>query len=278
MRRLGRSFLFFWFVVVSVVANGQFLQVVHRTVIDVEVDLAGDAVDGAHVGVLPEFPLTVEAELLHIVVGNPEGIAIELRRAEISLLELQSGVDDGGRAEASFHEVEPLEGFFSQRFGRLVADFLNVEHGGEVALLELDVVHEIACLPVARDVGREIVIGSTDEAVLSRFPEVALKISIQMAFSLGGFDEDKFHAGIVGNGGGGYLVPIDGALVVAHIDAVDAVVVRQFRLAEDGAPTIAVGSYEKVVEEQGVDQDDGQSTDPKGTFIFVAERTFCPRE
>ena len=227
---------------------------------------------------LPEFPLTVEAELLHIVMGYPEGIAIELRRAEISLLELQSGVDDGGRAEASFHEVEPLEGFFSQRFGRLVADFLNVEHGGEVALLELDVVHEIARLPVARDVGREIVIGSTNEAVLSRFPEVALKISIQMAFSLGGFDEDKFHAGIVGNGGGGHLVPIDGALVVAHIDAVDAVVVRQFRLAEDGAPTIAVGSYEKVVEEQGVDQDDGQSTDPKGTFIFVAERTFCPRE
>ena len=227
---------------------------------------------------LPEFPLTVEPELLHIVVGNPEGIAIELRRAEISLLELQSGVDDGGRAEASFHEVEPLEGFFSQRFGRLVADFLNVEHGGEVALLELDVVHEIARLPVARDVGREIVIGSTDEAVLSRFPEVALKISIQMAFSLGGFDEDKFHAGIVGNGGGGHLVPIDGALVVAHIDAVDAVVVRQFCLAEDGAPTIAVGSYEKVVEEQGVDQDDGQSTDPKGTFIFVAERAFCPRE
>ena len=227
---------------------------------------------------LPEFPLTVETELLHIVVGNPEGIAIELGSAEISLLELQSGVDDGGCAEASFHEVEPLEGFFSQRFGRLVADFLNVEHGGEVALLELDVVHEIARLSVARDVGREIVIGSTDEAVLSRFPEVALKISIQMAFSLGGFDEDKFHAGIVGNGGGGYLVPIDGALVVAHIDAVDAVVVRQFRLAEDGAPTIAVGGYEKVVEEQGVDQDDGQSTDPKGTFIFVAERTFCPRE
>ena len=227
---------------------------------------------------LPEFPLTVEAELLHIVVGYPEGIAIELRGAEISLLELQSGVDDGGRAEASFHEVEPLEGFFSQCLGRLVADFLNVEHGGEVALLELDVVHEIARLSVARDVGREIVIGSTDEAVLSRFPEVALKFSIQMAFSLGGFDENKFHAGIVGYGGGGHLVPIDGALVVAHIDAVDAVVARQFCLAEDGAPTIAVGGNEKVVEEQGVDQDDGQSTDPKGTFIFVAERAFCPRE
>ena len=248
-QRLLRGFRLLRFIGVLFVPNGQFLQVVHRTVIDVEVDLAGDAVDHAHISVLPEFPLAVEAELLHIVVGNPEGIAIELGSAEISLLELQSGVDDGGRAEAPLHEVEPLEGFFSQGFGFEVAKFLNVQHGGEIAFFELHIVHEKARLSVARHAGREIMVGAADEAIFSRFAKVAQKFSIQMALPLGGLDEDKFHAGFPPNGGGGNLFPVDGALVVAHIESVNGVIGRQFGVAEDGSPAIAVRNDEKVIEE-----------------------------
>lgn len=101
-------------------------------------------------------------------------------------------------------------------------------------------------LLVARNAGREIMVGSADETVLLCFPEVVTKFPIQMAFSLRGFDEYELYACAVGIGGGGYLFPVDGALVVAHINAVNAVVGREFGLAE---ATMAVRRKDKVVEE-----------------------------
>ena len=248
-QRLLRSFRLLRFIGVLFVPNGQFSQVVHRTVVDVHVDLAVDAVDHTHISVLPEFPLAAVADLFHIVVSNPKGITVKLRCAEIALFELQSGVDNRERTEASFHEVEPFESFFSQGFRGEVAKFLNVQYGGEVAFFELHVVHEIARLSVARDIGGEIMVGAADEAIFSRFAKVAQKFSIQMAFPFGGLDEDKFHAGFPPNGGGRNLFPVDGALVVAHIKSVNGVIGRQFGVAEDGSPAIAVRNDEKVIEE-----------------------------
>ena len=44
-----------------VVTDGEFTQVVHRTVVDIHIYLAAYAFDAADVGVLPELPLSVEA-------------------------------------------------------------------------------------------------------------------------------------------------------------------------------------------------------------------------
>ena len=104
-------------------------------------------------------------------------------------------------------------------------------------------------LQVARNAGREIMVGSADETVLLCFPEVVTKFPIQMAFSLRGFYEYELYACAVGIGGGGYFFPVDGALVVAHINTVNTVVGREFGLAEAGAPTMAVRRKDKVVEE-----------------------------
>ena len=89
------------------------MQVVQRTVVDIEVDLAGDAVDAAFFGVLPKVPSAFVAELLHFVVGDPKRVAVELGGVEIVFFERQIGVDDGGRAEAFFHQFEPFEDFSS---------------------------------------------------------------------------------------------------------------------------------------------------------------------
>ena len=92
-------------------------------------------------------------------------------------------------------------------------------------------------------------VGSADETILLCLPEVVMKFPIQTAFSLRGFDEYELHACSVGIGGGGYFFPVDSALVVAHINAVNAVVGRKFGLAGAGAPTMAIRRKDKVVEE-----------------------------
>ena len=89
------------------------MQVVQRTVVDIEVDRAGDAVDAAFFGVLPKVPCAFVAEFLHFVVGDPKRIAVELGGVEIVFFERQIGVDDGRRAEAFFHHLEPFEDFSS---------------------------------------------------------------------------------------------------------------------------------------------------------------------
>ena len=75
-----------------VVADGEFTQVVHRTVVYIHIHLAAYAFDAADVGVLPELPLSVEARVLHVVVGDPEGIAPEFGCVEIGLFEFEAGV------------------------------------------------------------------------------------------------------------------------------------------------------------------------------------------
>ena len=65
------------------------MQVVQRTVVDIEIDLAGDAVDAAFFGVLPEVPSAFVAELLHFVVSNPKRIAVELGGIEIVFLNVR---------------------------------------------------------------------------------------------------------------------------------------------------------------------------------------------
>jgi len=261
-----------------VVADGEFTQVVHRTVVYIHVHLAANAFDAADVGVLPELPLSVEARVLHVIVGDPEGIALEFGRVEIGLFELEAGVDDRRRSVAPFGEAEPFESFFSQFFGSERSQFLNVEYGGEVSVFELDIVHEIAGLLVARHLGREIVVGAPHESILTGLAEIALKFAVEVTFSLSGFDKHKFDPCVARNGGGGHLFPIDVALVVADVEAVYGVAGRQFDISEQSVPATAVGGYDEAIEKEGENEDCNEATDPERAVVGVSERTFGPRE
>ena len=261
-----------------VVADGEFTQVVHRAVVYIHIHLAAYAFDAADVGVLPELPLSVEAGVLHVVVGDPEGIAPEFGRVEIGLFELETGVDDRRRSVAPFGESEPFEGFFSQFFWGERSQFLNVEYGGEVSVFELDIVHEIAGLLVARHLGREIVVGTSHETVLTGLAEIALKFAVEVTFSFGGFDKHKFDPCVARNGGGGHLFPIDVALVVADVEAMYGVAGRQFDISEQSVPATAVGGYDEAIEKEGENEDSNEATDPKRAVVGVSERTFGPRE
>ena len=66
-----------------VFCNGEFEEFFVGAVEDIDIYVAFDAVDLASVGVLPYFPLAFVGEFFHVVVGNPEGIAVELGCVEV---------------------------------------------------------------------------------------------------------------------------------------------------------------------------------------------------
>ena len=70
----------------------QLLEVVHCTVVAVAVDVSLDALEAASVGVLPEFPGSVIAQGVDLIMGYPIGIFAELGRSEIFCLEFVVGV------------------------------------------------------------------------------------------------------------------------------------------------------------------------------------------
>ena len=80
---------------IFVTAYCEFLEVIVRTVVDIEAYGTLEARQTACIGVLPEFPCTLVFDLGHIVVGYPVRIVVKDRSAEILLLELVIGVEDG---------------------------------------------------------------------------------------------------------------------------------------------------------------------------------------
>lgn len=112
------------------VADGELLQVIDRAVVDVEVDIASDAIDLATIGELPKLPFAFVGELFHIVVGYPEMIAIKSFRVEIFLLKFQSSVDDGASVVVFLYDVKPFRHFAAQLLGGECAYGFDIKHWG----------------------------------------------------------------------------------------------------------------------------------------------------
>ena len=96
--------------------NGEFTQIVHRPIVDVQVYCCRYAFDTSEVGMLPELPFAFVAHFLGVVVGNPKGIAVKFLRVEMGDFEVQPCVNDGGS-------------FFAQLSTGQPPLLLNVQHG-----------------------------------------------------------------------------------------------------------------------------------------------------
>jgi len=160
--------------------DGELFQVVVAAVVDVEVYVAVDARQCAGIGVLPEFPLSLILHLAHIVVGYPVGIVVEALVAEILLLKIVIGIKNGLHMIAVFHDVKPCEDVALEVFhGALIGLVLDVEHGGQVAFLQVDLLQEVVGLVACRRVVAPEVVGPTHEAVLASLVEIAVEVFVE---------------------------------------------------------------------------------------------------
>ena len=201
------------------------LQLLQRAVEDIEVGLLVYPREDGTVGVLPEQPVALIARMRHVVMGYPQGIAIELGDIEVAFLEFIGGIDDGTDAIVRLQAVEEDgELGVERRLLQTRRRFLHIDDGGQVALLQLHVADEEVGLNDG--VGGRIVevIGAPDEALLAGSGEVIVKKPVLMVASLRSLDEDKTD-GDVGLLKRRQLLPVDIALMMRDVDAVNGIAV-----------------------------------------------------
>lgn len=129
---------------IFVTAYCEFLEVIVRTVVDIEIYGTLDARQTACIGVLPEFPCTLVFYLGHIVVGYPVRIVFKDRRAEILLFKLIIGVKDGLYMILIFNNMQPCKNVLLKLFHTFISRFMfNIKHRWQVALLQMHLIKKM---------------------------------------------------------------------------------------------------------------------------------------
>ena len=212
----------------------QRFQIVVSPVENVQVYLLLDARQLAAVGVLPEGPRPLVAHAVHVVVGNPVGVEVEHGVVHILLAEAVIGVEDGPHAVVLLHACQPFEDALPEVLGAdaLRPDF-HVEHGWQVARLQLHIADEVLGLLLRRRRGAIEMIGATHDAVFPRPFKVLPELRIHDVAALGGLDEGEDDGVAVDGGAVAQQLPVDAALMVAHVDAVHGVALRSIGIVGD---------------------------------------------
>ncbi len=213
----------------------------------IEIDGAADALYAAAVGELPEVPRPLVAERLLVVMSYPQGIAVEQRRAEIVHPEPIAGIDDGRHAHGLLDNAKPSENIVLELGQGLAAPLLDVDHGRQVALDEVDLTEEkfgLAACVAARLV---VVISPANKAVLARTEKVVVEVLIDEGDTLGGLHEDEAK-GMAANPGITQFLPVDTALVVTDIDAHDLKPFGIVGFAINGTPAERQGTDKEMME------------------------------
>ena len=225
-------------------------QVVVRAVVDVEIDIALDAWQTAHIGVLPELPRALILERVDIVMSYPVRILVEHGIGQIARLKFKIGIYNRFYAIVLFYKAKPLEyGVLELLVGLVLGLMLNVEHGRKVAILKVDGLDEVIGLLVGRCVDTVEMVSTTGKAILASLIEVVAEVTVGLCGSLGGLDHYETDGTMVYLTVILKLVPIDAALMVGDVDAVDLVALGVADVAIQSAPTETKGAYKEIVEE-----------------------------
>ena len=86
--------LFHEFLFIIITSYTELLELIITAVVNIEIYVAFNARQLAHIRMLPELPFTLILHPVNIIVGNPVRIIIKDRRTQILLLEFIIGVDD----------------------------------------------------------------------------------------------------------------------------------------------------------------------------------------
>ena len=234
--------------------DGALPQVVVTAVVDIEIDIPLDAWQATGISMLPELPGTGVLHFVDIVVGYPARIAIEPAIAEIFGLKFIIGIDDGLHVIAVLDNVQPCENVALEIFhAALLGLMLHIEHGWKVALLKMYLLEKIIGLLARRRLVAPEMIGTANEAILACLIEIVVEVFVHAAGTLGGLDHDKaqrlsFDGGIL------QFLPVDVALIVADVDAMNHVSLGVFLVAIEGTPAKARGSDEEIVERPHIER------------------------
>ena len=188
--------------------------------------MAFDAFDFLCAAVLPDEDGHVVAQSGEFlgVAGHHEAVLREAA-CEVLGVEVDSGVDDGLRAEHALHAVE--EGFqpvLELREGAFAA-LLDIDDWDEVLLPGVHVAAEVLQLRQGTGVGPEEMIDADRDAYALGSVEVAQVELIHEAGGLGCLDIDELYVLVEG-----HLFPVDASLIVRYVDAL----LPGCRVAEDG--------------------------------------------
>ena len=163
---------------------------------------------------------------------------------------------------AVFYNVKPGEDVALEILYRaLLGLVLYIEHGGQVAFLQMYLLKEIIGLVAGRRFVTPKVVGTTDKSVFASLIEVVVKVFIHTAGPFGGLDHDEAE-GLSLDGGILELSPVDITLIMADVDAVNHVSLGELLVAVEGAPAEAGGTNEEIVEGPDVEDDDQDASYP----------------
>jgi len=251
-------------------AEGHFHKIVVGAIEDIDIYVATDAVDFSGIGMLPKAPGTFVNQGVNVVVGNPVGIAVEVRGVQVGGLEFVGGIEDGRDAIVALHDLHPVVYFRTKFLWGEVADVLHVEHRGKVLVLQLYDFAKEKSLTASRCLCAEEMVGTPHDVVFTGVIEILVKVLVDDVGALGGLDEDEAEGNAL-ELRPTKLPPVDVLLIVAHVDATDFPVGIGHGAVE-GFPTKRIGRDEGLVEENNVDEDDQTEQSPKQKRRKAAKR------
>ena len=217
--------------------------------------MTADAVDLANISILPKAPRTFVGKFADIVVGDPIGIIVKLRGAEILLFETVASVENRLDAIVLLDDGKPLPDSALQLCYRKFSSFLHIEHGRQVASLEVHLLKEKLGLLPGINVRREKMVSAAQYIVLPGLIEILVEILIDNAHAFRSLYEDEAD-GLVVNRGVAQTFPVDMVLIVADVKAMNIITLRVVGLTIDSLPTERKRTDEKVIEYKKIDSHD----------------------
>ena len=229
--------------------NGELLQVVVTAIVNVEINVALDAGQAPTVCVLPEIPLALILHRVYIIMRNPIWIGVEDGVAKVGRLEFIICINYRFDAVMCLDKAQPSQHALLKLLRRLRLGLaLHVEHRRQVALFKLHGAQEMLRLRPPTRRGAPEVVSPAHKAILARLMEIFTEATVYVAGPLGGLYHDKahgvaaYHAVVAKHG------PVDGPLVVAHVDAVDFIALGIGCVAIQCPPPETKRAYKEIIE------------------------------
>ena len=181
-------------------------------------------------------------------MGYPIGIVIKTLVREIFLLKFMIGIEDGFDMIAVFNSVKPCEHILLKIFYALVIRLmLHIKNRWQVALLQFYLIEKMLSLFASRRLGAIEMVCTANKTVFASLIEIILKSLVNHGGTLSSLDNDKAHRGLVDHGITQSL-PVDGALIMRNVDALDFVTRRIVGIAIKGSPAKTSRSDKEIIE------------------------------
>ena len=150
---------------------------------------------------------------------------------------------------------------------------LHIEHGWQVAILQVYGLDEVIGLLLGGAVNTVEVIGSTGKPILAGLEEVVAEVAVGLGGSLGGLDHHKAYGAMVYLAVVLQLFPVDTPLMVRDVDAMNLVALGIAHVAIQRAPAESERTYKEIIEEVEIDSDYSCSAYPVCPTGHVAQNT-----